>query len=142
MKLLFILLSLVFVDNRCTESKINQETLSFEYSAQSRNSYKNIKINKKSISIVNKRDTAPHTKICSEVHWNKLLKAIKPIDVENMPNLKAPSENRFFDGAAIARLKIIYDGTTYESQSFDHGNPPKEIELLVKEILSISQNIE
>ena len=142
MKFFFILLSLVFVDNRCSESKIKQDALSLEYSAQSRNSYKNIKINKKTISIVNKRDTAPHTKICSEAHWNKLLKAIKLIDVENMPNLKAPSENRFFDGAALAKLKIVYDGVTYETQPFDHGNPPKEIEPLVKEMLSISQNIE
>lgn len=142
MKLFFILLSLVFIDNGCSQSKINQDAISLEYSAQSRNSHKNIKISKKNISIVNKRDTAPHTKTCGEAHWNKLLKAMKPIDIKNIPNLKAPSENRFFDGAAIAKLKIIYDGTVYESQSFDHGNPPKEIEPLVKEILSISENIE
>ncbi|MDO5978535.1 hypothetical protein [Flavivirga spongiicola] len=142
MKFFFILLSLVFADNRCSESKINQNAISFEYSTQSRGKYKNIKISKKNISVVNKRATPPHTKTCSETHWNKLLKALKSIDVENIPNLKAPSENRFFDGAAIARLKIIYDGTAYESQSFDHGNPPKEIEVLVKEILSTSENIE
>ncbi|MDD7884642.1 hypothetical protein [Flavivirga sp. 57AJ16] len=142
MKFFFIFFSLVFLDNHCSGSKINQTTISFEYSTQSRGSYKNIKISKKHISVVNKRDALPNTKTCSEVHWNKLLKAVKPIDVENMSNLKAPSENRFFDGAAIAKLKIIYDGTAYESQSFDHGNPPKEIEVLVKEILSISENIE
>ena len=142
MKFLFIFLSLVFADNRCSESKINQEAISLEYSAKSRGSYKNIKINKKNIAVENKRDSAPLTKTCSEAHWNNLLKALKPINVENIPNLKAPSENRFFDGAAIARLKIIYDGTTYETNPFDHGNPPKEIETLVKEILSISENIE
>ena len=64
------------------------------------------------------------------------------MDIEQIPNLKAPTENRFFDGAAIANLKISYKGTIYESASFDHGNPPKEIEPLVKEILSISENIE
>ncbi|GAA3633215.1 hypothetical protein [Flavivirga jejuensis] len=142
MKFLFIILSLAFIDSRCSESKIDQETISLEYSAQSRGLYKNIKINKKNISFENKRNTSPLIKACSQTHWNNLLKALKPIDVENIPNLKAPSENRLFDGAAIARLKIIYDGTTYETKPFDHGNPPKEIEILVKEILSTSENIE
>ncbi|TGV01958.1 hypothetical protein [Flavivirga rizhaonensis] len=142
MKYLFILLSFAFVDNRCSESKIDQEAISVEYTTQSRGRYKNIKINKKTISIIDKKGNTPLSKTCSEAHWNILLKALKPINVENMPNLKAPSEDRFFDGAAIARLKIIYDGTTYETQPFDHGNPSKEIKELVKEILSISENIE
>ncbi|GAA3595512.1 hypothetical protein Q4Q39_07515 [Flavivirga amylovorans] len=142
MKYVFILLTLVFVDNRCSELNIDQEAISFEYSTQSRGQYKNIKINKKTISVVDKRGKTPQVETCSEAHWKTLLKAVKLIDVENIPNLKAPSENRFFDGAAIARLKIIYNGTTYETQAFDHGNPPKEIKELVKEIRSISENIE
>ncbi|WP_303316309.1 hypothetical protein Q4Q34_05755 [Flavivirga abyssicola] len=142
MKCLFILLSLVFVDNRCSESKIDQEAISFEYSAQSRAFYKNIKINKKNVFVGDKRDTTPTSKTCSEAHWNMLLEALKLINVENISTLKAPSEDRFFDGAAIARLKVIYNGTTYETQAFDHGNPPEEIKGLVKEILSISENIE
>ncbi len=142
MKFLFILLILVFVDNRCSESNIKEEALSIEYLAQSRGVYKNIKINKKNISLKDKRDSPALSKTCSEAHWNNLLEAIKPVNVENIPNLKAPSENRFFDGAAIARLKVIYNGNTYETQAFDHGNPPKEIASLVKQILSISENIE
>ncbi|AUP79802.1 hypothetical protein C1H87_14245 [Flavivirga eckloniae] len=138
-----MLLSLVFADNGCSSAKIDQNAVSFEYSATSRGSYENIKINKKRVSIENKRDDAtPFTKTCSETYWNSLLKELKPINVENIPNLKAPSQNRLFDGAAIARLKIIYNGTTYQTSAFDHGNPPKEIEALVKEILSISENIE
>jgi hypothetical protein len=67
---------------------------------------------------------------------------LKPVNVENIPNLKAPSEKRFYDGAAIATLSIVYNGETYTTPSFDHGNPPNEIAELVKEILSISENIE
>ena len=99
-------------------------------------------IYKKTISIVSKREGKPNTKTCSEADWNNLMKVLKTVDVENIPSLKAPSEDRFFDGAAIGNLKITYNGTVYESQSFDHGNPPKEIATLVKEILSISENIE
>ncbi|WP_308991515.1 hypothetical protein QLS71_005730 [Mariniflexile litorale] len=142
MKFLIILLSLVFIDNGCSASKVNQDAIFLEYSMHSRGSYQLITITKKSISVVSKRDENPVVKSCSNSNWNKILKVLKPVDIENLPNLKAPSENRFFDGASIANFKIIYNGDTYKTPSFDHGNPPKEIARLVKEVLSISENIE
>jgi hypothetical protein len=138
MKFLLVLLSLLFVDNGCS----HQDNMTIEYSAHSRGTYKNIIINKKQISIENKRDESPIIKTCTEAHWEKLLEALTSVTIENLPDLKAPSEKRFFDGAAIAKLKITYDGKLYETSSFDHGNPPQEIAELVKEILSISENIE
>ncbi len=114
----------------------------FEYSAISRGFYKLITITKKEITVINKRNSKPIIKICSDSNWENLINSLKTVDIKNIPNLKAPTENRFFDGAAIANLKITYNGTTYETASFDHGHPPKEIESLVKEILSISENIE
>ena len=69
-------------------------------------------------------------------------KRAKKIALGTISNLEAPSKNFQFDGAVLAKLTIVYDGVTYQTQPFDHGNPPKEIALLVKEILSISQNIE
>jgi hypothetical protein len=142
MKLLMLLISLVIFDNGCSQSKINQDTLSLEYSAITRGSYKLISVNKKEISVINKRNGNPIIKDCNETNWNNLMDAIKSIDIENISNLEAPTQKRLFDGAAIGNLKIYYNGTVYESASFDHGNPPKELEILVKEILSISENID
>jgi hypothetical protein len=142
MKFLIILLSLISVDHSCCQSKKNQDTISIEYSAHSRGTYNHIIVNKKQISIENRRGESPIIKTCNEAHWDALLKALKPVDVANIPNLEAPSEKRFYDGAAIATLTIIYNGESYTTPSFDHGNPPKEIAELVKEILSISENIE
>ena len=142
MKFLLIFVSLVFADNSCSQSKINQDVISLEYSTQTRGAYKCIVINKKQVSTVNKHGAKPNNKTCSEDDWSKLITILKKVDVENIPNLKAPSEDRIFDGAAIANLKITYNGHVYESQSFDHGNPPKEIAALIKEILSISENID
>lgn len=116
--------------------------VSFEYSAISRGAYKLIKINQKSISSTTTQNGKSNKKACNKADWQKLINAFKTFEVDNISNLKAPSEKRFFDGAAIANLKITYNGKIYESQSFDHGNPPKEISALVKEILSISENIE
>ena len=142
MRILIFLLSLVVFDKGCSESKTNQDNISIEYSALSRGSYKLITVDKKAISVINQRGAEPTIKACSENNWNNLMDALKTVDIENLPNLKAPSEKRLFDGAAIANLTITYNGNTYKSSSFDHGNPPKEIQTVVKEILSISENIE
>lgn len=145
MKLILILLAL-FSANDCTNKKkttdFQNDTFIIEYTAISRGFYSHIIINKKLVSIENKRDEKPTTKTCSKANWEALLKALSSVDIENIPNLKAPSEKRFFDGAAIANLKIIYNGKPYETPSFDHGNPPTEVVELVKETLSISENIE
>lgn len=142
MKFLIILLSLVSIDHSCSQAIKNQDSIILEYSAQSRGTYKHIIVTKKHISVTNKRGEAPITKSYNASNWDSILKAIKTIDIENIPNLKAPSEKRFFDGAAIGNFKLIYNGKTYETPSFDHGNPPQKIAELVKEMLSISENIE
>ncbi|MFH4963578.1 hypothetical protein V8G69_01120 [Gaetbulibacter sp. M235] len=142
MKVLFIVLSLLIFDQGCINSKIDQDNLSIEYSAMSRGSYKLIILNKKTISIINKRNAKPIIKECNEKYWHTIMDLVKNIDLENISKLEAPTQKRLYDGAAIANLTITYNGTDYESASFDHGNPPKEIELIVKEILSVSENIE
>lgn len=122
--------------------KVVNQTIDFEYSASSRGTYKYIKVTEKSISIVSKRDGKPVIKLYNKEHWNAILETIKTLNIESIPTLEAPSKKFQFDGAALAHLKITKDDKTYESSPFDHGNPPKEIETLVKEILSISENIE
>ncbi|MGZ0015913.1 META domain-containing protein [Yeosuana sp. AK3] len=122
--------------------KQEQANVTFEYSALSRGSYTHISINKKEVSVIHKRDSKPAVQPCSESDWNILIEALKPVTIENLEHLEAPSQKRLYDGAAIANLTILYNGTAYKSASFDHGNPPKEIEILVKEILSVSENID
>lgn len=141
MKILMLLLSLVFLDKSCSNT-INQDTITIEYTAHSRGVYNHIVINNKTVSVVDKRNTKPTIKPCNQADWKHIINLLKTVDVENIPNLKAPTEARFYDGAAIANLKINYDGKTYETTSFDHGHPPIEIEPLVKEILLIAKNIE
>lgn len=142
MKFIIVLTAFLSLNNGCSQSKINQDALSLEYSAHSRGSFKHIFINKKSIILENKRDRDSIKKNCSETDWNRIIDALKKVRIETISELKAPSKVFQFDGAALANLKITYGGKTYESQSFDHGNPPQEIAQLVKEILSISENIE
>lgn len=124
------------------KKETRNQSMSFEYSQHSRGIYQNISINKKSITIKNKREGDVIGTGCSEEQWQKIMDAIEDIDIENIQNLEAPSQKRLYDGAAIAKLKVTFEGKIYETPIFDHGNPHAEIANLVKEILSIAQNIE
>jgi len=57
---------------------------------------------------------------------------LNKIDLGILPNLKAPTNERSYDGAAFAELKITLKGKTFETKSFDHGNPPMEIQKVVE----------
>lgn len=113
-----------------------------EYTAISRGSYYKIVISSEHISVQRGHESKAIIKKCSAENWSKLMQALNAIDLNEISDLKAPTEKRLFDGAAGAQLKISADKVVYETQSFDHGVPPKAIENLVKEILSIAENIE
>jgi len=63
--------------------------------------------------------------------WNSLTSLIKEINLNNLKNLKAPSEDRFRDAALAADLKITTSENLFTSSQFDHGNPPKELKPLL-----------
>ncbi|MFV0540840.1 MAG: hypothetical protein ACK5MZ_06340 [Aestuariibaculum sp.] len=136
----FILFLILSLNKGCSQETINFDTITIEYSAVSRRVQQNIKINNKTISVKNgqNKDVLKTNK----TNWNSLVATLQEIDIKAISYLKAPSEKRFFDGAAIANLTITYQDSVYKTSSFDHGNPPQEIAGLVKEILSISKNIE
>ena len=74
----------------------------------------------------------------SEADKNELVEAFRELNLEEIPDLKPPTEKRFYDGAAMADLKIIYKDKTYQSQTFDHGNPPVEIERIVNKLVALA----
>jgi heat shock protein HslJ len=126
-----------------TADKLENNTkISFEYTARLRGVYKHIKVDKDTISFSKKRKAKALKIACDANYWDTLLSLSDSIHIETIPNLEAPSKAFQHDGAALAHLKITYNGKTYASAPFDHGNPPKEIAALVKEILSSIENIE
>jgi len=62
---------------------------------------------------------------------------LSKIEVQKIETFVPPSENRFSDKALHATLTILIDGKKYASQTFDHGNPPKELESLVKTLFKM-----
>ena len=140
MRIVSILSVLVFVLGSCNSQKnaigtsIEMKDIEIQYEANTRGFYNKLVLKNATISSTNDRDGKenPIVQKVTDVDWSALNDEINIVDLENLPNLKAPTEKRFYDGAAIANLKIIYKGNTYQTTDFDHGFPPMQIKRVVE----------
>ncbi|MBC8643403.1 hypothetical protein H9W95_02760 [Flavobacterium lindanitolerans] len=139
MKILSAFVMVLVLAKGCNSSELRKESenISFEYEATTRGNYRKIIAGQDTIFTIKSRNGEAVEK---NFHgdWNSMLDLLAKVDRANIQNLKAPSEKRFYDGAMIAGLTVIYKQDTYRSASFDHGNPPKEIKKLVEKIISAS----
>lgn len=145
MKKIALLLFAVMVAVGCSTTKKaasetkTAETISFEYEALTRGTYKKVVVTKDSIVTIkdhSMKDVV--TKTTAKKDWDQLVGNAGKLNLEGLKDIKAPSVKHQFDGALAANLKIIKDGKEYRSVTFDHGMPPAEIALLVKHIIAIS----
>jgi len=110
-----------------------------EYVAATRGVYYSTTIKDNTVSHQNKRGIDPVSRACNKDEIDSISEKINSIELEQLGELKAPSNGRFTDRAAIAKLKITHNGVTYETPEFDHGNPNKYIAELVKTITSMTE---
>ncbi|SHL40592.1 hypothetical protein [Flavobacterium saccharophilum] len=140
MRILSLLLLTIFFGTGCSSQKLaDMTTTQMEYSAVSRGVYKKIVVQNKTVSVTNGRDTQPIEKKITDAKWKQIVTEFSKIKLENIPTLKAPTEKRFYDGAAIGNLKITQNQKTYETTGFDNGFPPKEIEKLVNLLVDFAK---
>lgn len=139
MKILSFLFLTIFMARGCEkEPKMDINAIQIEYLAYTRGFYTKIKVEKKIAKIFNDRNEKPIEIKISDQDWETLGAIVKEIDIDEIENLKAPTEKRFYDGAAIAHIKVTYKEKIYESAAFDHGAPPLEIKELVTKINSFA----
>ena len=131
-----MLLSILVFAGCAGQKKTDQNETKIEYKAYSRGFYQEIIIENQMGFVTKMRDDKPIVFRLSIADRKSLNIAIQELDLESLLQLKAPTDKRLFDGAAIANLKITKQGKRYESQSFDHGYPPAEIEKIVNKMLS------
>ncbi|MFB3386050.1 hypothetical protein [Flavobacterium sp. LAR06] len=140
MRILSLLLLTIFFGTGCSSQKLaDMTTTQMEYSAVSRGVYKKIVVQNKTVSITNGRDTQPIEKKITDTKWKQIVTEFSKIKLESIPTLKAPTEKRFYDGAAIGNLKITQNQKTYETTGFDNGFPPQEIEKLVNLLVDFAK---
>ncbi|WP_338646822.1 hypothetical protein V5J73_00445 [Flavobacterium sp. KS-LB2] len=142
MKILSLLFLTIFLGNGCDSAKAQDiETAVIEYTANTRGFYQKITVKNQMVTISKDRDgnDKPVPKKISDAEWKDILDCFETMELDSLPQLKAPTEKRFYDGAAIANLKITFKDKAYETDSFDHGFPPKEIKKFVNTITSLAK---
>lgn len=131
MKLIPILILVIALSKGCKEETAQLDKATITYSAHSRGFYRDVLIKDKKVTVTSAKGKAVYSDKIDEASWKAMQTAFADITPEDLQNLKAPSNQRFYDGAAIAKLIVEYNGKTYESIDFDHGTPPAEISRLV-----------
>ncbi|RTY95849.1 hypothetical protein [Flavobacterium sp. GT3R68] len=118
-----------------------QNGMKIEYEANTRGFYEKVTIQNQTIMVSKDRNGAdqPVAKKISDADWKALTAFFTEVNLAEMPNLKAPTEKRFHDGAPIAELKITYKDKDYTSSNFDHGFPPAQIKKLVDKVVSLTE---
>nr|WP_314834783.1 hypothetical protein [uncultured Flavobacterium sp.] len=134
-----LFLSLFMISSCACQKNTDMKTAVIEYEAQTRGMYQKVLVENQTVFVAKNRDEKPVEVKISDEDWIVLTTEFEKLDLEAIPNLKAPTEKRFYDGAAIANLKIIYKGKTYETKAFDHGFPPSGIKKIVTKLVSFTQ---
>ena len=131
-----IFLSLFLTKDCSQKEKEEMKKATIEYQAISRGSYVNIQIQNETLSIVRKREEKAKSYHLAKEDFKELTDLFVKIDLNQLENYKGPEEKRFYDGAAMANVRIVYEGKVYQSQTFDHDSPPVEIAAFVNKIVS------
>ncbi|MGV9002594.1 hypothetical protein [Flavobacterium sp.] len=140
MKTITMILLTLFLGKGCSNDAQNDISKALlQYDAHTRGYHLKVVISdqKATISQARMPDSPSQQIKISDADWKEMLGYFEKINLEELPTLKDPSQKRFYDGAAIAELKIRYQDKTYGTKAFDHNNPPAEIKELVDKIVSL-----
>ena len=135
-KAIVLLFTILFFAGCVGQKKAVDSSIKVEYKAYSRGFYQTIRVENQMVFISKNREEKPVAFKLSAAEWNSVILVVNELNLETLSQMKAPTEKRLFDGAAIASFKITKQGKVYESQSFDHGYPPAETEKIVNKMLS------
>ena len=142
MKLYALIVLSIFLSKNCEgQTKNDLKTAVLEYTANTRGFYQKIQIQDQMVTVSKDRSgiDKPEAMKISDTDWKELVSDFETIELESLASLKAPTEKRFYDGAAIADLKVSYKDKVYQTTSFDHGNPPEAIKKLISKINSFAK---
>ena len=135
-------LLLFFSINNCSDQE-KSSIEEFRYETSTRGSATTYTVTSSMIEV--KRtgmDAMQNSMQISKEKWNLLLEKAAKIDASKMANLEAPSDSRANDSALMATLSVSKNDTIYETNTFDHGNPPEMVKPLVEAILRLAENVE
>ncbi len=122
------------------KENLQEQTTMVEYNANTRGYFLKLVFSNNKLMFTNERDSNNlKTVQLDKSQLDELNKLLSAINVEGLSELKDPTQKRFYDGAAIANLKITKNGKEYSTVDFDHGNPPLAIENFVSKLVSYTK---
>lgn len=128
-----LLLQLTLILNNCSE-KTDVINSKIEYEIFTRGTYKKLTIENQKLFFSKNREEKGDEVEVSKEDWKLLFDFFETINLENLNQLKAPSNNRAGDRSFHANFKVEKNGKTYQSNQFDHGNPPLEIKKFIDKL--------
>lgn len=145
MKKLIAILTITVATISCISQKQNLSAttdLLVEYQAVNKGFYKKITIENDTLFLKKDPNIKPVFRKLSKRDRKIIIKGINALDLDKLKNLKAPSEKRFYDGAAAANLKVIKNNKSYETPFFDHGTPPEYIKEMIGALEKVAEKTE
>ena len=142
MKIISVLILTLFLGKSCNPTvQKDLATAVIDYTANARGYHLKISVANQKAAISQGRGTEnPITEVAiSEADWKELVGYFQQVNLKDLGSLKDPTQKRFYDGAAVAHLKVRYQETDYETVDFDHGNPPVAIEKLVNKLVALAK---
>ena len=128
----YILLLLLFTG---CHSQQKMDTITINYEAVTRGSSIKLVANSELITYKDfeiERELKP-----SSNEWEALIQLLNEINLSTIEDLTSPSSDSAVDAALQATLSITKNNTMHASQTFDHGNPPKELKPIIEKLFSI-----
>ena len=105
-KTIVLLLTLLFFTACAGQKRTEDNSVKLEYKANSRGFYQMIRVENQTVFVTKSREGKPEVMKLSTNDWNDLQLMVQELDLVSLPNWKAPTDKRLFDGAASANLKI------------------------------------
>jgi len=142
MKAISLILITIFMAKGCSqEAKNDLANAEIVYTANTRGFYQKITIQNHEVFVNTTRgdESKGDASTISDADWKELVSDFETIPLDSLATYKDPTQKRFYDGAAIANLKVTYKEKEYQTLDFDHGFPPVEIEKLVHKIVALGK---
>ena len=111
------------------------------YTANTRGFYQKITVKDQEAFVSSDRNSTEigQSLKISDADWKELSASMNSLKLDQLATYKDPTQKRFYDGAAIANLKVVANDKEYQTVDFDNGFPPVEIEKLVNKITSLAK---
>ncbi len=144
MKFLMTFLMLLFTTKECNDNSktdsAQTDSITITYQATSRGSFQEVSVSKNSFTLCNDLERKEKSTFNNtEAHWKECLDLLSKIDIEELPDIEAPTSMRHYDGAPHALIIIKNGSEEIRSSTFDHGHPPAKIKTLVEKLLSFKK---